>query len=102
MWSFITGAKMQRLVCISTIFAILGTVDLQWNDSRWWCIGVLLLVLEYLAHNAGVQDSINNLLSMRKDKLMRLKDFMDSVENGDDRSEEELFNIIKKEEDEHK
>ena len=102
MWDLLTGSLMQRLVIFAGISGILSTADIYWQDTRWWAVFILILVLEFLAHGKGMLQGTNNILSMRRTRLLEVKDFMDSIENGEDRKEEELINILKKEEDEHK
>ena len=96
MWDLLTGRTMQRLVVLSTIFWILTTLDLHWDDVRWWAVFVLLLVFEYLAGVEGEMRGTNNMLSMSRDKLLSLKDFMDSVGAGNVHSVDELNKILKK------
>jgi len=89
---------MQRLVVIATISYILSTTGMEWDDSRFWCIIVLLMVLEHLAHTDGMQKATENLLTMSRNKLLKLKDFMDGVSRGEERTGDELIEILKKEE----
>jgi len=88
---------MQRVVIISTIFAILTTVDLHWDDSRWWCIVVMLLLLEWLAHSAGVKAGAEHLLDLHRINLLQLKDLYDRNENGETVTMAELDKVLKKE-----
>ena len=96
MWEFLTGRPMQRLVVVCAIFWILATLDLYWNDIRWWAVMILLIVLEFIAGVAGELRGTNVLLSMRRSKLINLKDFIDSVEHGNVHSIDELNEILKK------
>ena len=96
MWDLLTGRAMQRLVVISTIFWILTTLDLGWDDIRWWAVMVLLLVLEFISGVDGELRGTNNLLSMRRDTLISLKDFIDSVGAGNVHSIDELNKILNK------
>lgn len=97
MWEFLTGAKMQRIVVISTIFAILSTVDLHWDDSRWWCIAILLLLIEWLAHSAGIKAGAEHVLDMHRIKLLHLKDLYDRSTNGENITLVDLNKVLKKE-----
>jgi len=92
---------MQRLVVLSTIFWILTTLDLHWDDTRWWAVFVLLLVFEYISGVEGEMRGTNNMLSMSRDKLISLKDFMDSVGAGNVHSIDELNKILKKDDTEN-
>lgn len=89
---------MQRIVVLSTIFAILTTVGLHWNDERWWCILVLLILLEFLAHSHGMQVGTMGLLEMHKVKLMHLKDLYDRNEKGENVSLTDLRKTLDKDE----
>jgi hypothetical protein len=88
MWDLLTGATMQRMVVYSTIGYILSTAEITWEDGRFWCVMILTVVLEQIY-----------LLEMPKMKLMRLKDFMDRVNRGEDHSEEELRKLLKDDKD---
>ena len=88
---------MQRIVVISTIFAILSTVDLHWDDSRWWCIAILLLLIEWLAHSAGIKAGAEHLLDMNRIKLLHLKDLYDRSTNGENITLVDLNKVLKKE-----
>ena len=101
MWEFLTGRTMQRLVVLSTIFWILTTLDLHWDDTRWWAVFVLLLVFEYISGVDGEMRGTNNMLSMSRDKLISLKDFIDSVGEGNVHSIDELNKILKKDDTEN-
>jgi len=101
MWDLLTGRTMQRLVVLSTIFWILTTLDLHWDDTRWWAVFVLLLVFEYISGVEGEMRGTNNMLSMSRDKLISLKDFMDSVGAGNVHSIDELNKILKKDDTEN-
>ena len=92
---------MQRLVVLSTIFWILTTLDLHWDDTRWWAVFVLLLVFEYISGVDGEMRGTNNLLSMSRSKLISLKDFIDSVGEGNVHSIDELNKILKKDDTEN-
>jgi hypothetical protein len=96
MWNFLTGSKMQRLVVIATIFAILTTVDLHWDDSRWWCIAVLLLIIEWLAYTAGVASGAEHLLDLHRINLLQLKDLYDRNESGENVTLADLNKVLKK------
>ena len=98
MWDFLFGRTMQKMVALSTIFWILTTLELSWDDIRWWAIFVLMLVISYLDRTEGEQIGAANLLNMSRSRLIRVKDFMDRVERGGDHSVEELNEILKKEE----
>lgn len=89
---------MQKIVALSTIFWILTTLDLHWDDVRWWAVLVLLMVMGHLERTEGEHIGISNILSMKRSKLIKIKDFMDSVGRGGDHSVEELKEILKKEE----
>jgi hypothetical protein len=102
MWDLLTGTLMQRLVIFAGLGSILDTADIYWNDTRWWAFFILIIVLEFIAHGKGMLLGTTNILSMHKTRLLEIKDFLDSLENGEDRKEEELINILKKEEDDHK
>ena len=102
MWDLLTGSIMQRLVIFAGISGILSTADIYWSDTRWWAFFVLIIVLEFIAHGKGMLVGTVSVLSMHKTRLLEIKDFMDSIENGEDRKEEELINILKKEKDDHK
>ena len=101
MWDLLTGRTMQRLVVLSTIFWILTTLDLHWDDTRWWAVFVLLLVFEYISGVDGEMRGTNNLLSMSRSKLISLKDFIDSVGEGNVHSIDELNKILKKDDTEN-
>lgn len=91
---------MQRLVVWSTLSYILSTAGMAWDDSRFWCVIALLWVLEYLSGIDGGIRGTDHLLSMPREQLLELKDFMDRVTNGDkSASEDELNEIMKKKED---
>ena len=98
MRDLLTGKTMQRLVSISAIFAILSTAGIGFEDSRFWCVVVLILVIEYIAHYNGMQEATSNLLSMQRGKLIKLKDFIDNVANGGEHSVDELIQLLKEQE----
>ena len=90
---------MQKIVAVSTIFWILTTLELSWDDVRWWAIFILILVISHLDRLEGELIGVANVFNMKKSKLIRVKDFMDSVERGGDHSVKDLNEILKKEED---
>lgn len=98
MMSFLFGRTMQKVVALSAIFWILTTVELTWDDIRWWAIFVLLLVIGHLDRIEGEHTGVSNVLNMSRSKLIKVKDFMDSVENGGDHTVEDLNKILNKEE----
>lgn len=98
MWEFLTGRSMQRVVAVSALFAILTTLDLHWDDSRWWCVVALLLVLDHISHAQGMQEATTNLFLMNKFKLMKLKDFVDEAVKGRKTDPETLLKILKEKE----
>ena len=99
MWDFLTGAAMQRMVVYSTIGYILNTAEITWEDGRFWCVMILTIVLEQISLSDGRNTAASYLLEMPKMKLMRLKDFMDRVNRGEDHSEEELRKLLKDDKD---
>lgn len=84
------------MVAISGIFWILTTLDLHWEDTRWWAILILLMVVDHIAGIDGEHRGVYNTLGMSRDKLVKVKDFMDSVERGDSHSVEDLDKILNK------
>jgi len=103
MWEFLTGTFMQRVVIFGGIGAVLSTADIFYDDFRLWAIIIFAWLLEYIAHNEGMHQGVNNMLNLSLMQLSKLKTMMDSVEQGNDHSEEEINNIINKEDDnEHK
>lgn len=91
---------MQRLVVWGTLSYILSTASITWNDSRFWCVLVLVWILEHLSNIEGGIQSADHLMNMSRSQLLELKDFIDRVSKGDDAvSEEELNKILKKKED---
>jgi hypothetical protein len=102
MWETLTGSAMQRLVVWCLISYIMSTADIMWDDVRFWCVMVLLLVLEWLAEIEGGVKGTDHLLSMPRAQLLKLKDFMDKVDAGDDTvTVDELNEILKKKEDQN-
>jgi hypothetical protein len=97
MWESLTGRTGQRIVATTTIFWMLSTLDLYWDDIRWWSILVLILILDHVNRLDGELQGVNNILGMRRAKLIRLKDFIDSVGEGNVHSMDELDTILKKE-----
>ena len=95
MWELFTGPTMQRLVLYSTISFILSTLEVNWDDARFWCVIVCMLVLEHISHNEGRTTAASYLLEMPKIKLMKLKDFIDRVNRGEDPDEQELRKLLK-------
>jgi len=95
MWELLTGPMMIRLVAYSTMSYMLSTLGITWDDSRFWCFIVLIVILEHLAHSQGKQDATTFLLSLHRGKLIKLKDFFDRVENGTSNSADELIQILK-------
>lgn len=94
MINLLFGRWMQKMVALSIIFWIMSTLGLHWDDTRWWAIFVLLLVLDHLASIDGEHRGVYNTLGMPREKLLKVKDFMDSVERGGDHSVEDLNKIL--------
>lgn len=95
MWEALTGRLMQRVVIYSTIGYILSTAEIDFEDARFWCIIILVIMLEFMAEASGMRTGIETMLAMSRNKLNRLKDFIDSVERGEERDEAELNEILK-------
>lgn len=86
---------MQKVVALSIIFWILTTLDLYWDDTRWWAILILMMVIDHISGVDGEHRGVSNTLALSRDKLLKVKDFMDSVERGGDHSVEDLDKILK-------
>ena len=86
---------MQKVVALSIIFWILTTLDLHWDDTRWWAILILMMVIDHISGVDGEHRGVSNTLALSRDKLLKVKDFMDSVERGGDHSVEDLDKILK-------
>ena len=84
-------------MALSAIFWVLTTLDLHWDDTRWWAIFVLLLVIGHIDRLEGEHIGVARMLQMPREKLLKVKDFMDSVERGEESSVDELNKILKKE-----
>lgn len=89
---------MQRIVVISIILYILSTADIYYTDERWWCMLAMIVIIEFLSYGHGMFDGTNNLLDMDRNKLIKIKDYMDDINQGTDHNEEELVNILKEKE----
>jgi hypothetical protein len=98
MWEFITGRQMQRIVVISTIFYILSTAEIYYTDERWWCMLAMIIIIEFLSYGHGMLDGTSNLLDMDRDKLLKIKDYIDDIDQGTDHNEEKLVDILKEKE----
>ena len=96
--SFLFGRTMQKIVALTIIFWILTTAGVHWDDVRWWAIFVLLIVVSHLDKIEGEYIGVSSVLSMSRSKLIKVKDFMDSVENGGNHSVDDLNKILNKEE----
>lgn len=88
---------MQRMVIYSTIGYILSTAEIDFEDTRFWCMLTLIILLEFMAESNGIRTGIETMLTMSRSKLNKLKDFTDSIERGEERDEEELNEILKQE-----
>ena len=97
MLELFTGTIMQRLVLYCTISLLLVTIEITWEDARFWCMITCLFLLEHLASIEGEKRGVGNILGMHRSKLLKIKDFMDSVESGNDHDISELNEILKKE-----
>ena len=97
MLDLLFGRWMQKLVAVSAIFWILTTLDLHWDDTRWWCITALIMVIDYLSRLDGEHIGVSRILYLPREKLLRIKDFMDAVDRGEETSVDELNKILKKE-----
>ena len=86
---------MQKVVALSIIFWILTTLDLHWDDTRWWAILILMMVIDHISGVDGEHRGVSNTLGLSRDKLLKVKDFMDSVERGGDHSVDDLNKILK-------
>jgi hypothetical protein len=95
MFDLFLGRWMQKVVALSIIFWILTTLDLYWDDTRWWAILILMMVIDHISGVDGEHRGVSNTLALSRDKLLKVKDFMDSVERGGDHSVEDLDKILK-------
>jgi hypothetical protein len=95
MFDLFLGRWMQKVVALSIIFWILTTLDLHWDDTRWWAILILMMVIDHISGVDGEHRGVSNTLALSRDKLLKVKDFMDSVERGGDHSVEDLDKILK-------
>ena len=94
MLDFLLGRWMQKMVALSGIFWVLSTLDLHWDDIRWWGVLILLMVMDHISGIDGEHRGVSNTLGLSRDKLLKVKDFMDSVERGDSHSVEDLNKIL--------
>jgi hypothetical protein len=95
MFDLFFGRWMQKVVALSIIFWILTTLDLHWDDTRWWAILILMMVIDHISGVDGEHRGVSNTLGLSRDKLLKVKDFMDSVERGGDHSVDDLNKILK-------
>ena len=86
---------MQRVVCYVALVLIVYTLELPFDDSRTWCLAVLFFIIELLAYNQGAYDATEYFLSLPMDKMLAIKKFMTSIENGEEKTEDELIDIMK-------
>jgi hypothetical protein len=97
MWDALTGRFMQRVVIYSIMGHILSTAEIDFNDARFWCILILVILLEFIARAEGTKEGIEHILNMSSAKLSKLKEFIDSVARGEERNVNELNEILKQE-----
>ena len=93
---------MQRMVIYSTIGYILSTAEIDFEDTRFWCMLTLVILLEFMAEANGMRTGIETMLGMSKIKLNQLKDFIDAVERGEEKDENELNELLKKDDSDEK
>jgi hypothetical protein len=95
MWELLTGKAMQRLVCYVAVVLCIFTLDLPFDDARIWCLAVLFFIIDLIAYNQGAYDATEYFFSLPKDKIVAIKDFMTSLEKGEEKTEDELIDIMK-------
>jgi hypothetical protein len=95
MWDLLTGKTMQRIVCYVAFALSVYSLELNLGDARLWCLIALFSVAEYLSYNQGAYDATEYFFSLPTDKMMAIKNFLNSVEKGEEKTEAELIDIMK-------
>jgi hypothetical protein len=95
MWDLFTGKTMQRIVCYVAFALSVYTLELSLDDPRLWCLIALFSVAEYLSYNQGAYDATEYFFSLPTNKMLAIKKFMTSIENGETKTEDELIDIMK-------
>jgi hypothetical protein len=95
MWDLLTGKIMQRVVCYVAVILVVYTLELTFDDVRAWCLVALVFIIEFLAYNQGAYDATDYFLSLPTHTILKIKEFMTSVENGEEKTEDELIDIMK-------
>jgi len=97
MWDLLTGTAAQRLVCFSGIGLALSAGGLEWNNSLFWCILVLVFIVDWLADRQGATRAADYLLSLPRENLIKLKDGFDGLHRGEDTlTVEEINELMRK------
>jgi len=81
-------------MCYIAVILVVYTLELTFDDVRAWCLVALVFIIEFLAYNQGTHDATDYFLSLPTLSILKIKEFMTSVENGEEKTEEELLDIM--------
>lgn len=86
---------LQRAAVWLTWVGIWYSTALGFGDLRFWMAVLLLLLIEYLAAEQGAKIGVNAVLSLKQDRLIRLKALFTAASSGQAVNAEEVRRILR-------
>ena len=97
MWNTLTGTAVQRFVIYMAIGYILDTAGIYWDDVRFHCIMVLMILLSYISKSDGQMMTTQYIMSMPRANLISLKDLIDTPDLTDEQVNAAIKKLTNKE-----